>query len=162
MNFQRIRDVSLLFAACMIMSVAPAGASDSPRVPFTAETAGDGIAAASVEYSPAGCFVQANNPHKSTSAGTYGDIKGYSFSQCDVLVSYLAVKSTVWRKRWWGYQQMGEAGYGNGSWINYIGRSGHWDGCENNTWRTVGNGHSKEGGKDYYAEVMKYAAVNNC
>jgi hypothetical protein len=69
----------------------------------------------------------------------------------------------VWRKRWWGYQQMGTAGSGRAIWSSGIGRSGHWDGCQNNTWRTVGHHHVIDrDGLHYYAEAWKYADVTNC
>jgi hypothetical protein len=112
--------------------------------------------------SPAGCRVKANNPHVSTSQATRGDIKGYARSKCDDYVAELGIKTTVWRKRWWGYQKMGATGKDHAYGASKIGRSGRWNDCEVNSWRTVGYGWSIEDGEKYDAETMNYKNIRSC
>lgn len=107
-------------------------------------------------FSPSGCYGQSNWPHVSTKAPTEGDVKGLALSHCQFNVDTLHVKATVWQKRWWGWQQMGEPGTGTLSFVNHVQRSGHYDGCINNDWRTVGNHYSIELGDKYSAETMNW------
>lgn len=131
-------------------------------VPRPSGNAEDGTVTTAA-ISPSGCEGYSNNPHKSTSPDTYGDIKGNAGTKCVTTVPVIEIKATVWRKRWWGYEQMGEAGLGTETWYSRINRSGHWDGCQNNSWRTVGNHHVLDrDGVHYYAETMRYADVTNC
>jgi hypothetical protein len=168
----RARNVlfATLCGGLLVATAQTATAADDPiqgatmvEEPAEGSGAESDVGAQEVTYSPAGCSIKANNPHKSTSPPTRGMIKGYSLSQCTVSVDTLHVKSTVWRKAWWGgYQQKGAAGEGTVSNLRKVGRSGVWSGCEDNRWRTVGNGYSIEGGKKYSAEHIKYADVTNC
>lgn len=133
---------------------------------MTAQQPADGgdttAAVAAAPISPANCWGYSNDPHISTSSGTLGDIKGYAYSECDWYPDVLYIKASVWRDRWWGYQQMGEAPEATTTTARRIGRSGRWNGCDNNTWRTVGNHYSIEYGTKYSTETMQYKEIARC
>lgn len=109
--------------------------------------------------SPSGCLGKSNNPHKSTSEKTYGFVKGYSSTTCTRVVPQVKIRTTVWRSRWFGYEQMGEPGvdsaHGTG-----VGRSGIWRACDSTIWRTVGQHTALDvDGRTYTAETMKYEPI---
>jgi hypothetical protein len=110
--------------------------------------------------SPAGCYGQSNNPHISTSSATLGKIKGYAFSKCSSNVASLSIRTSLWRHRWWGYEEV-DSKSGTESPGYKIGRSGVYS-CQNNTWRTVGEHTSVEGSGTYSAETMNYKDITNC
>lgn len=108
--------------------------------------------------SPSRCRGKSNWPRQSTSYATWADMKGYAKTWCQNGVPLIEVETWIWRRRWWGYQKMGERGYGKKTnYSYYIGRSGHWDGCETNRWRTVGRHHVIDiDGEHYSLETQHY------
>lgn len=110
--------------------------------------------------SPSGCYGQSNNPHISTSAATRGKIKGYAFSKCSSNVISLSVRTSLWRHRWFGYEEV-DSSSGTATPGYKIGRSGIYS-CQNNTWRTVGKHTSVESSGTYSAETANYQDITGC
>lgn len=173
----RLITVTIATAAGLSLLAAPATAADEPGRPPSSRAPSDWMpedaaltlqtdrgsrptseATTSATYpSPSNCRGKSNNPHQSTTTGTYGYIKGYSETYCDANVPYIEVTATVWRKRWWGYQHVGTDGDGSTTWWYKIGRSGVYAGCENNRWRTVGYHVAKDVDGEYYSmETQNY------
>jgi hypothetical protein len=119
-------------------------------------------AAAAQSYpSPSLCRGKSNDPHQSTSPGSYRWIKGYSETYCVANVPYIEVRATVWRKRWWGYQHVGQDGSGYRAYWYRIGRSGTYRGCQNNSWRTVGYHVVRDIDLQYYSlETQNYQTIS--
>lgn len=128
--------------------------ADGDLAPAPSTIAGN---AAVASISPNRCRGHSSIPHQSTSFGTYGEMKGFAKTYCENPIPFMEVEAWIWRRRWWGYQKMGDRGYGGHYWDMSIGRSGHWAGCETNMWRTVGRHHVRDiDGRDYALETQHY------
>lgn len=69
----------------------------------------------------------------------------------------------MWRKRWWGYEHVGSDGSGSVSYHYTIGRSGIYNGCQNNWWRTVGYHLARDFDlRNYTGETQNYDEINEC
>lgn len=111
---------------------------------------------------PSDCWGNSNNPHNSTSVR--GAVKGYSETYCkNGNPPWIWVDASVWASRWWGYQDMGSHGTGSETYASSIGRSGIFNGCEINGWRTVGEHQVVDADQQVYTtETMRYADVTYC
>ena len=111
--------------------------------------------------SPSQCRGRSNNPHQSTTPGSYGWIKGYSETYCVANVPNIEVRATVWRRRWWGYEHVGQDGVGRTTGWYRISRSGTYRGCQNNRWRTVGYHLVRDINFQYYSlETQRYRDIS--
>jgi hypothetical protein len=109
--------------------------------------------------SPSQCRGQSNNPHKASSVDN--SVKGFAFTECVANVPYIEVNTSVWRRRWWGYQHVGTDGFNSTTWWYYQGASGVYSPCEVNRWRTVGNHVVEDIDSEWYSvETMQYADVS--
>jgi hypothetical protein len=130
-------------------------------VPLDGAAESESVTAAQSFPSPSLCRGKSNDPHQSTTPSSYGWIKGYSETYCVANVPYIEVRATVWRKRWWGYQHVGQDGSGHTSNWYRIGRSGTYRGCQNNTWRTVGYHVVRDIDLQYYSlETQNYQTIS--
>ena len=108
--------------------------------------------------SPSQCRGKSNSPHKASS--TVNAVKGFAETSCVANVPYLDVTTTVWRHRWWGYEQVGSTGFNSETNWYYQGASAQYSPCQVNTWRTVGNHVAKDIDSEWYSgETLRYADV---
>lgn len=127
------------------------GALRGPASPEGAVTAG-------TFPSPSQCRGKSNDPHKASS--TDNAVKGFAETSCAANVPYIEVGASVWRKRWWGYEKVGTAGFNSEANWNYQGASGIHCPCEVNRWRTVGRHAVRDVDGEWYSlETIKYADV---
>lgn len=110
--------------------------------------------------SPHDCWGKTNCPHKSTSSDTYGDVKGFAETWCNLgATEYVWVSASLWEQRWWGYSRLTDWAANDSFWDDYEGVSAHYDGCLNNTWRLSGYHEVTDYGVDYSGSTAEYAPI---
>lgn len=103
-------------------------------------------------FSPAGCLGTTYNPH-SSGGGGYGEAVVKGNTTCTVAVPGLAIRTTLHRSRWYGWQQVGDSGMRTNSGVRAINTNVRYGNCygETHDWQGRTYHESREPTGTYYA-----------
>lgn len=160
------KDVARTSLPCWIRLLAPLLVSMTllpvAVVPAHGDTPQRMILRRNLELSPNRCEGKSNNPHPSRSER--GIIKGLTEIKCEGQeVLSLRTTAQLWRRRWWGFEKVGQPGENINTSVDWGGNdpfvkaTARFPGCETNTWRVSGQHWSVEGNGDktYHGATAK-------